>query len=382
MLDPRPKVQTACCSALCTLTEMAGAELMTLHLPNIFGYIQQAFGLYGIKSSLILIDTISTIADTVGDGLADAAITQLFLPQLIRKFAELEDDDMRLFPLLECLTSVCTVIGLHIQVYAYDLYFRCLRIVGNTLTANAKADARANELLLKRMNSFRSDYTDSSGNVISVRAKSSSGVADLFSPGVKNGSFGDKNHLDGLPVGDTGDDDDEGDEDVPVKDFAICALDVISALCEGLEDKFVTLVDNSRDMLLQVTFACLQDSLPELRQSAFALTGDICKHGIVLIAPLTTQLIEMILRNLSPDHPMVCNNASWTVGELAIKVGGVTMLPYINRLMHTFIQLLHIKDEISPTLVENVAITVGRLGFINTPQLAELLPEFLEDWCL
>jgi transportin-1 len=105
---------------------------------------------------------------------------------------------------------------------------------------------------------------------------------------------------------------------------------------------------------------CLQDSFPELRQSAFALTGDLSKNF---------------------DYPMVCNNASWTVGELAIKVGGGAMAPYIPRLMHSFIQILHEKD-IPTTLTENVAITVGRLGVTNTAHLADHLSEYLEVWCM
>lgn len=49
---------------------------------------------------------------------------------------------MRLFPILECLTSVVAASGLECQPYAHGLYFRCLRIIGNTMAANAIADAK------------------------------------------------------------------------------------------------------------------------------------------------------------------------------------------------------------------------------------------------
>ena len=95
-----------------------------------------------MKSSLILVDTIGTIADIVGDALADRTLVNLYFPQLMEKFFDLEDDDMRLFPILECLTSVVAASGLESQPYSHKLYFRCLRIIGNTMAANASADAK------------------------------------------------------------------------------------------------------------------------------------------------------------------------------------------------------------------------------------------------
>jgi transportin-1 len=142
LLDPRPKVQTACCSALCTLIEVAGPDPIIPFLPQLLSYIEQAFSIYGIKSSLILVDTIGTVADIVGDALSDNTLVPLYFPKLIEKFGELEDDDMRLFPILECLTSVVAASGLECQPYAHGLYFRCLRIIGNTMSANAIADAK------------------------------------------------------------------------------------------------------------------------------------------------------------------------------------------------------------------------------------------------
>ena len=121
---------------------MAGPEPVTPFLHQLLTYVQQAFSLYGVKSTLILVDTIGTIADIVGDALADRSLVALYFPKLMEKFVELEDDDMRLFPILECLTSVVAASGLECQPYAHGLYFRCLRIIGNTMAANAIADAK------------------------------------------------------------------------------------------------------------------------------------------------------------------------------------------------------------------------------------------------
>ena len=81
--------------------------------------------MYGVKSTLILIDTIGMLADTVREGMARRYIhtytfmihtyipyihtyihvfseyTALYLPKIVEKFDELEDNDMRLIPIFE-----------------------------------------------------------------------------------------------------------------------------------------------------------------------------------------------------------------------------------------------------------------------------------------
>ena len=107
---------------------MAGPDHITPYLPQIFAQAQRAFPHYGVKSALILIDMIGTVADTVGDAIRDPSLVPLFLPLLMGKFAELGDDDMRLFPVLECLMSVVAALGLDVQPYAHTLFYRCLQV--------------------------------------------------------------------------------------------------------------------------------------------------------------------------------------------------------------------------------------------------------------
>lgn len=95
MFDPKPKAQVAACSALCVLIENAfytdDVNILSAHLPAIFTAISRAFAMYGVKSSLVLVDTIGTIADSVGQELRNPQYTQLYLPRLVQKFNELDD---------------------------------------------------------------------------------------------------------------------------------------------------------------------------------------------------------------------------------------------------------------------------------------------------
>lgn len=190
-----------------------------------------------------------------------------------------------MFPMLECLTSVLAAIGLEAQQYIVHIYTRCLRMIGVVISSHQQEALEGYSSPLKS--------TDA----------------------------------------------DVGDEP-PSKDFAICALDVISALCEGLGELFASLVrdTSSQETLFQLMFAAMQDSLPELRQSSFSLAGELSKHCVGLVGPaVAAQLLQQSIPCLNTDYPLVCNNAAWTVGELALQVGGEFMQQYINQLMYGLI---------------------------------------------
>lgn len=78
---------------------------------------------------------------------------------------------------------------------------------------------------------------------------------------------------------------------------------------------------------------------------------------------------------------MVCNNASWTIGELAIRMDGSDMAPFIPRVIKNLIFVVQKVTTIPDTLKQNVAITIGRLCVTNTDVCAEYLPEFFVNWC-
>lgn len=230
MLDAKPKVQSASCSALCTIMEVAG-ERTKYFISPILSNIQQAFGIYGVKNLLLLCDTIGTLADNAGADLGHPQLSEKYLPQLVRLFDEYEDNNMNLFPVMECLTSVIAVIGGEFGPYANPTFLRCMRIVTHTMSANAAADAGQ--------------------------------------------------YFDGV--------------DVPPKDFAICALDVIGSLAEGMGSHFSKIIEGNENNLLEVLFSCMKDTMDAIRQSAFSLAGDITVSYTALLLPVKNQVIDRII---------------------------------------------------------------------------------------
>lgn len=134
---------------------------------------------------------------------------------------------------------------------------------------------------------------------------------------------------------------DDEEEDLPHKDFVVCALDVVSALVEGLHDLFGSVVADTQShaALFGILFTVCSDAYPELRQSAFSLAGEVCKHCFVCLVDVTiaTTLVQQAVRNLNGDFPLVCNNAAWCIGELALHSGGDFMAPFVPQIMHKLI---------------------------------------------
>lgn len=76
--------------------------------------------------------------------------------------------------------------------------------------------------------------------------------------------------------------------EAPDKDFMIVALDLLSGLAEGLDGHIEKLVFNSN--IMQLLYQCMQDPMPEVRQSSFALLGDLTKACFQHVLPCICEL--------------------------------------------------------------------------------------------
>jgi hypothetical protein len=74
----------------------------------------------------------------------------------------------------------------------------------------------------------------------------------------------------------------------------------------------------------------------------------------------------------------VVNNACWSAGEISIQ-HGKSMRPYIERLLHRFLEILG-NPEVPKSVLENAAIALGRLGLENSGVMASHLATFSEPF--
>ncbi|KAJ1933535.1 hypothetical protein GGF37_006695, partial [Kickxella alabastrina] len=170
--------------------------------------------------------------------------------------------------------------------------------------------------------------------------------------------------------------------EAPDRDLVIVSLDLISSIIQALGDDAQHLISDHNGVALQLVGMCMVDPVTDVRQSAFALLGDLAVHCFGLLQPqldaIMQQLVPQIDRNYLHIH--VCNNATWSVGEIALKAGEEAMQAYVNPLLERLVPLLN--NEATPvTLAENAAITIGRLGLVCPAIVAPNLEVFAERWC-
>ena len=89
-------------------------------------------------------------------------------------------------------------------------------------------------------------------------------------------------------------------------------------MTEGMHGSIEQLITGSQ--LPQLLYQCMRDAQPDVRQSAYALVGDLAKNCIGTLRPGLAQYLPVLCEQLAPEFVSVCNNASWAIGEIAVKV--------------------------------------------------------------
>jgi transportin-1 len=167
------------------------------------------------------------------------------------------------------------------------------------------------------------------------------------------------------------------------REFVVCSLDLLSGLTEGLGSGIESLVSQSnlRDLLLR---SCMDDA-HEVRQSAFALLGDLARVCPVHLHPRLSEFLDIAAKELSEpklkELVSVANNACWAIGELAIKVRQ-EVSPIVIRVISSLVPILQHPEEINKSLIENSAITLGRLAWVCPELVSPHMEHFMQSWCI
>ncbi|WCJ35060.1 transportin 1 [Euphorbia peplus] len=167
------------------------------------------------------------------------------------------------------------------------------------------------------------------------------------------------------------------------KEFIVCALDLLSGLTEGLGVGIENLVSHSnlRELLLQ----CCVDVEADVRLSAIALLGDLARVYPVYLRPSLSSFLSIAAKQLDTselkESIAVANNACWAIGELAVKVRG-EVSPVVMPVISSLVPILHHAEGINRSLVENSAITLGRLAWVCPEIVSPHVEHFMQSWCI
>ena len=94
----------------------------------------------------------------------------------------------------------------------------------------------------------------------------------------------------------------------------------------------------------------------EVRQSSFALLGDLTKACFQHVKPAIGEIIPILGQNLNPEFISVCNNATWAIGEISVMLGA-EMSEFIPAVSNQLIQIIN-RPRTPKTLLENTGIWV------------------------
>ncbi|KAI8801293.1 armadillo-type protein [Cladochytrium replicatum] len=352
---PSKKVQEAACSGFAYIQREAGVQL-SLYLNHIVPLLGQALEAYQRRNLLNLYDVIATLADSVGRNLAnDMCINSLLLP-LLARWQAMQPDDRDMLPLLECLAALISATGPAFERFAPDVWKQCLDLI----TFTFQREQNRQHLLAQAAN----------GDAAARAEVEAQGIADV--------------------------------EDVEDRDFVILALDLLSAITQALNQSVAHLVDKR---FMELFIYSMKDHAMEIRQSAYALLGDlviacfdrISEHMGHIIPIAINELIQLYERlvphrtNGAGGPPSVhgfasrqllsvLNNATWALGEISLRFGH-GMDHWVPHLLPALNAFLRSGQDVTPQLQENLCIAIGRLGMASPELVSEQLPTFLRSWC-
>lgn len=166
------------------------------------------------------------------------------------------------------------------------------------------------------------------------------------------------------------------------KEFIVCSLDLLSGISEGLGSGIESLVakSNLRDLLVQ----CCMDDANDIRQSALALLGDLARVCPVHLHARLLDFLNIATEQLNviqvKEAVSVANNACWALGELAVKVRQ-EISPVVIKVISYLVPILQNPEGLNKSLLENSAITLGRLGWVCPELVAPHMEHFMQSWC-
>ncbi|KAI8027438.1 Transportin-1 [Camellia lanceoleosa] len=120
------------------------------------------------------------------------------------------------------------------------------------------------------------------------------------------------------------------------------------------------------------------DDAPDVRQSAFALLGDLARVCPIHLHPRLSEFLDVAM---AVETIYVANNACWAIGELAVKVRQ-EISPIVMTVISCLIPILQHAEELNKSLIENSATTLGRVAWVCPEVVSPHMEHFMQSWCI
>lgn len=123
-------------AAFCALSHFMdyAQKLMVPYTKEILTVCMSVFMNLTTKNSIVFYDSISTLADAIGNEIANPEYIPIYMNPFISLYNQLKDDDHRLKLLMECLTTLAGTLGMSFLPFVDIMLERSLRMMQNYIT--------------------------------------------------------------------------------------------------------------------------------------------------------------------------------------------------------------------------------------------------------
>lgn len=281
-------------------------------------HFQQCFQKYQLRSMLTLYECIQSVVIAISPAMTDPEILEILMAPIVSRWQTHDDTDIELLPLLSCIAAVAANARESFAPYASVVFERSAKIVHQIFVMEER---------------FKQDPVNC---------------------------------------------------EAPELDFAVCGIDVVDGLVQGLQSKVVALLNTCQNpSFMELVMASLQCDMMEVRQSGYALIGDMAIYCVDELRPHLAKLVPEAISQIEVSEQIadaVCNNSMWALGELSLQVGR-DLVPYFTDLFQRLGTVL-MNQSAAYTLMENAAITIGRMGISMSAEIAPHLGIFIENWLM
>ena len=140
--------------------------------------------------------------------------------------------------------------------------------------------------------------------------------------------------------------------DEPDRSFLVVALDLLSGLTQGLGIALEPHILRGQPNLLSLLTVCLKHPHAAVRQSGYALVGDMAMNCFPLLQPHIPCIMQGLTVQLNPEPKVefvsMCNNAAWAIGEVALRYGRGKRAPPVPWLF-LFLTRVNVHDQMTPS---------------------------------
>lgn len=347
------QAQRSACKALHTVCE-AAQDGMVPFAPAFAAAFVAGLGFYTARNRAYLYDAVAALFESIGTEAKAPTIGGVIMPPLLERYRVLSDTDPEL-PQVRDWAAEATVEGLE-SLSPPPFFAQVLAVLTAATTAlDTQLAEVASHLCTRAVRLIEHDMVLGLAAAEEARASGADASAQSHVAWTLD------------------------------KTLTGASLDLLGGLAEAFGDSFDELVGRAGPTLPEMLFECARRGPPYVRQSAFALLGDMAHTSFARFAEALGPVIVACTASMKdPVHSGdLCNNAVWALGQVLLAAGperAAAAAPALGLAVPRLIGLMKKADKVPEIVRINTAVTLGRLGLVAPAALSAGLGECVAEW--